>query len=109
MNGEIDHYLEIDEGWKQLVYDTHYKLLNIDSEYKIFQIKEKFGSLRYYFDTKYYSSDVKKYKKMIKITNEAEELSKTICQICSKPAMIRLKNYWYATLCDTCYKEWMDK
>lgn len=38
-------------GWWQLISICDKELAGIDCDYKIAQIKEKFGELRYYFDT----------------------------------------------------------
>ena len=50
-------YLECDEGWYPLIIETHAKLMHLAPDYIIEQIKEKFGTLRYYWsvpeDSKY--------------------------------------------------------
>jgi hypothetical protein len=42
-------YVDTPEDWFPFVIKCHEELLAIDPNYKIFQIKEKFGGLRYYF------------------------------------------------------------
>lgn len=42
-------YVDTPEDWYPLVLKCHEELLEIDPNYTIFQIKEKFGGLRYYF------------------------------------------------------------
>lgn len=48
-----DNWKNIDcsEDWNYLILECHEKLMEIDPNYTIFQIKEKFGGLRFYFDT----------------------------------------------------------
>ena len=40
--------IDVDEGWYQLIVDCDKELTAIDPNYQIFQIKQKFGGLRYY-------------------------------------------------------------
>jgi hypothetical protein len=40
----------VGEGWMPIILDLNEKLTKLDPEYRIMQIKEKFGTLRYYFD-----------------------------------------------------------
>ena len=49
----IDHTYETPDLWLEIIFDAHKKMLAIDPSYEISQIKEKFGGLRYYFDTKF--------------------------------------------------------
>lgn len=58
----------------------------------VMQIKEKFGSLRFYVDG---ASDT-----LLKAIIEAEGLSAITCQQCGKPGTLREKNGWLRTLCD---------
>ena len=41
-------WIDVDEGWYQLIIDCDKELTAIDPKYSILQIKEKFGALRYY-------------------------------------------------------------
>ena len=40
--------IDVDEGWYQLVLDCDKELTGVDPNYQIYQVKEKFGGLRYY-------------------------------------------------------------
>jgi len=40
--------IDVDEGWYQLVIDCDRELTGVDPKYQIYQVKEKFGGLRYY-------------------------------------------------------------
>lgn len=40
--------IDVDEGWYQLVVDCDKELTGVDQNYQIYQVKEKFGGLRYY-------------------------------------------------------------
>ena len=40
--------IDVDEGWYQLIVDCDKELTGVDPNYQIYQVKEKFGGLRYY-------------------------------------------------------------
>lgn len=72
--------IDIDEGWYQLVIDCDGELTGIDPRYQIYQIKEKFGGLRYYvkpsnIDDKHtlmrIGNIISKYEELAAVTCEA--------------------------------------
>ncbi|MEA1979475.1 MAG: hypothetical protein U9N54_00675 [candidate division Zixibacteria bacterium] len=79
------------------------------------QIKEKFGTLRFYYHFEDCNSDTKEYGirfNRIEDTLEgaihfAESLSSTICESCGKPGTLRGQG-WRYTSCDECEKLKMD-
>jgi hypothetical protein len=89
------------DGWQQLVEETNERLAYLDPDYKICQVKEKFGGLRYYFDTNASEivSDI-----MHAVANDAEWRSTQRCQVCGKWGTTRDLS-WIRTLCDTHYEE----
>ena len=66
------------EGWYGIIIECHKKLKAIDPDYRILQIKEKFGSLRYYFASD--STDPESIQEMRNIAYKYEHLSKNISQ-----------------------------
>ena len=60
----------------------------------IFQIKEKFGGLRFYVDGT---------TELLDFIDEMEAKSLTICEKCGKPGKPR-EGGWILTLCDECNK-----
>lgn len=42
-------WISMDKGWYQLIANVNNRLRTIDPGYEVHQVKEKFGSLRYYF------------------------------------------------------------
>jgi hypothetical protein len=117
MNGEIkekdlSHVIErmyeaygkkirCDSGWFQLIFDLDAELNKIDPDYKIYQIKEKFGELRFYFD----SEDKEKYYKMTEIVERYEKTSTSVCEKTGKPGVLMRKNRLYKTLNEEFVKE----
>lgn len=60
------------------------------------QVKEKFGTLRFYLS---HGTD-----QMYDIVSEAERKSDTTCEYCGKKGKLR-KGGWLKTLCNTCHKK----
>lgn len=90
--------IDIDEGWYQIVVDCDKELIKIDPHYQIFQIKEKFGGLRYYISP---SSDItpEQTDTMWAIAGRYEELSMTICEATGGPGvMMKSVGGWFKTL-----------
>lgn len=83
------------DGW----FDLEWKLcealeaLGVGPEYKIFQIKEKFGTLRWYDNGVSEAGHA--------LVHEAEKESAKTCEECGQPGTIR-SGGWYRTLCDAC-------
>ena len=78
-------------GWNNIIYDLNKKLEAEKPDYQIFQIKEKFGGLRFYTDKlPYLGWDYIK---------EAEKLSLKTCEECGRPGKIWSRRGWVRTLC----------
>lgn len=88
------------DGWKDIVLQTNEMLSHIDPDYKILQIKEKFGSLRYYYGSAIENPTEQRI--MSAIEGWAESKSSHTCQDCGKYGGIRTQFHWILTLCDTC-------
>lgn len=91
-------WIDVDEGWYQLVVSCDEELTAIDPKYAILQIKEKFGALRYYMSP---SNDTSAEQRdaMWEITRKYEELSKLTCEATGGPGVL-MKSIggWYKTL-----------
>jgi len=85
-------------GWDALVTGVHKALVEHYPDYEVYQIKEKFGGLRYYcsVDQLYPACD---------IIEEAEENSYKTCQRCGHQGEgVSLRDLGYvATFCEDCY------
>ena len=88
-------HTECGEGWYPLVLQCHNELLALDPDYRPAQIKEKFGTLRFYFDTKEGLWD-----EMQAIVTKHEKMSAVTCEVCGEPGVLcNPRGYWYKTLC----------
>lgn len=90
---------EVDKGWALIVLQCHKELKHLDPKYKISQIKEKFGGLRYYFDSSF-DFDSTTRKIMDYVVEAAEHRCSQTCEICGSGGELRKNNGWYKTLCD---------
>ncbi|MFZ9715907.1 MAG: hypothetical protein ACO3CH_00430 [Ilumatobacteraceae bacterium] len=98
---EFPPTISCDEGWHTLVIDCHLELWAIDPNYSILQIKEKFGTLRYYFSPSEPMAHLR--KEMNKVVAVYESVSSYKCEKCGDMgATLRNRNRWMKTLCDSC-------
>lgn len=91
----------VGKGWFPLVEQVHKYLSHLDPDYKIDQVKEKFGTLRYYYRC---SPDLAPEKElaMAEIVAFAEGVSARTCETCGNAGSYRCDRTWIVTLCDTC-------
>lgn len=94
------------DGWKDIVLKADEMLAFIDPDYEIHQIKEKFGTLRYYFGTTKtgVEDDI-----MRAIERWAESASASTCESCGKYGELRTETYYIVTLCDDCNDKRLDE
>lgn len=97
---ELDN---MSEGWRkkfgeQLCEELRVELLKFDylDKFRIIEVKEKFGTLRFYCGSYPEESHV------FEIINKYETLSAHICEFCGAPAETSSMGGWYYTLCDVC-------
>lgn len=109
MKVESPHYpirygFACDDGWIPLLEILFKGIAELDTEkaVRIFQIKEKFGGLRFYieFDTK-----VEYSKAIYNLINKAEEASYNICERCGATPAKQTSKGWIKTLCSKCSGE----
>lgn len=81
----------IGPGWSDILYDLHKKLLEENPDYVIHQVKEKFGTLRYYVGKMTAQGHI--------YIAEAENLSAVTCEECGRPGKIWGSKGWIRTLC----------
>lgn len=95
-------HFECGDGWFGLLKDCFEEIKEISTKknfpVKCFQIKEKFGTLRFY--TNGYDCCIGD------IIEKAEQRSASTCEECGEPGVIRDQNKWYSTQCDKCWYEY---
>lgn len=88
-------FFEVSQGWNQLIKDLITDLINLGWNKEVCQVKEKFGTLRFYINEG--TDDI--HKRIAK----AEIESATICEVTGKVGELRTDIPWYRTLCDEEY------
>lgn len=103
-----------DDGWADILDEMCSKIAHLLSSlgltfdvFKIGQYKEKFGELRVYPEL-WLSEEREDHNEIFKnicaIVDEAENKSKSICEVCGATGKMRPRG-WAKTLCDKCYKK----
>lgn len=120
------------DGWYELIrslcreitetYEKHGRKPDIIID----QVKEKYGTLRFYYhieedDTQIHAIDImsvdslrikneKKplYEEIDELVEKYEKMSATVCEECGRTGKLRLDLGWILTLCDDCYSKRVD-
>jgi hypothetical protein len=87
-------------GWDGILEGLNKKLSILDPDYKILQVKEKFGELRFYYESDASEKAVK--EAMDRYVIQAIEESRVTCEFCGKPGTLTDMNGWYKTICKEC-------
>lgn len=110
------HMIECDDGWFELIYNTFSNILKIPYiehfGIKVYQIKEKFGTLRIYYDFNngfVNEEDYPEIQKDViqdavsKLIHDAEDKSAITCEICGRKGELRNDSNWIQTKCNACW------
>lgn len=91
----------IGEGWQPLVGEAALALDVVAPGWVAAQIKEKFGTLRFYYDL---PEGIDRDHRLAAraIAHWAETRSAHICEWCGDNGELRRDDYWLLTLCDHC-------
>ena len=100
------------DGWYDLLEEACLEIEKLCKDNGIrvvaLQVKEKFGSLRFYYTVEYDTEKTDELgevtKKIDEVISNAEEKSYTTCEICGKPGKTT-GQFWIKTLCEECDKE----
>ena len=110
--GSMNHPRECHTGWDTLIDELEEHLHYLSPAYVTHQIKEKFGTLRYYAeyvpsaDDEPYHHRTETAKRMFhRLIDETERRSAYHCERCGEPGVLRKHLMWYKTLCDQCAPE----
>lgn len=106
--------LEVGDGWFDLLWKLSEDLENLDPSLVTSQVKEKFGTLRFYLaDTdlamRHEAGEVFSFAPQAKDERVrarislAEEQSASVCQKCGAPGRMRNGGYVYVS-CDKCMR-----
>ena len=93
--GSLTFGIECGDGWFDLIDRLCKDIMRIDPTTVATQVKEKFGTLRFYAATRHEIFD---------LIDKAEEESETICEECGAPGKTE-GTMWLKTICKKCKKE----
>jgi hypothetical protein len=85
---------QVGPGWCGIVHRLVADLLELGWDGEVFQVKEKFGGLRFYIRDSTPAMSNRIFM--------AEGQSYRTCEQCGEPGVIRGDRSWILTLCDTC-------
>lgn len=88
------------QGWYSLLSALDRELSAVDPEYKLVQVKEKFGTLRYYYDASDNVND-EALAKMKSIVMKYEKISAYTCEVTGGHGRLMHKDNWFRTLNDS--------
>ena len=97
---------EIPEGWIDLVDNLCADLNNLMEEMDpenitnlvVLQVKEKFGSLRFYYHIDTENNSL--YQRLKEAIHKAEVTSQTVCQFTGQHGELCMHNRWLMVLCE---------
>jgi hypothetical protein len=85
--------IECGDGWFDLLDDLSNKIEGLKLGIQATQVKEKYGTLRFY--TNFYNEQVEEY------IQEAERKSEYTCEVCGKPGAL-IAEGWWKVRCPNC-------
>ena len=85
---------ECEDGWFDLIDGLCKQIVEASPETRASQVKEKYGTLRFYVDR--YTD------KVDNIIQEAEERSSYTCEVCGQLGQLCHSGLWLKTLCEDC-------
>ena len=86
--------IDCGKGWWPILADIDTQLAKIDPDYRIYQIKEKFGGLRYYFAPSFPD----RAPQMNALVTEFEHKCAQTCEATGKEGVLMIRNGYFKTL-----------
>ncbi|MCA2246066.1 MULTISPECIES: hypothetical protein [Mycobacteriaceae] len=90
-----------DAGWYPISIACDRQLAALDGGYVVYQVKEKFGTLRYYCEPST-ERRTELWERFTAITDAAERESAITCERCGQPGRPHRQPFWVKTLCAMC-------
>lgn len=90
---ERARYIDVGPGWSQVINDLDTELAKIDSDYEVYQVKERFGKLRFF-------CSLDRDPRAADLIARAQEVALVTCRVCGVRGSIDEEG-WPAVLCLT--------
>ena len=94
--------VDCEEGWWPIIAELDRQIAVIAPGYEVHQIKEKFGTLRYYCAPTGDEPSPAVCDAFRAIIGEAERASAVSCERCGEPGVLHETRYLVKTLCASC-------
>lgn len=93
-----DALKSVGKGWALLIHGLYSQ---IPSTVRVLEVKEKFGTLRFYWEG---HGELEEFEKLVEV---AEAASHVMCEKCGAPGkrVTIPEGYWAKTWCYKCYAE----
>lgn len=92
-----EHYDDVGPGWRPILERLVVKLRTLGWDEDVHQVKEKFGTLRFYIG--------QGTREIWDAIDDADRESMLTCEDCGAAGIIR-RGGWLRTLCDFCNDVW---
>ena len=92
MDDATDRAVRVDAGWDDVLLEVDQRLAALDPDYKVFQVKEKFGGLRF-------SCSLDRHPEGYRVIADAELEAAQRCERCGRPGEIDRQTPYLRTLC----------
>lgn len=99
--GRWGRWIRHDAGWYPVSIACDRQLAALDPNYVVYQVKEKFGTLRFYGEPSV-GRRAELWDRFTAITDAAERASAVVCERCGECGGPRRLPYWVKTLCVMC-------
>lgn len=109
--------IQCQSGWIDTIYQIHESILMVYPEYRITQIKQKFGTLRFYIDQYPKYNTIQNFM-VTACIRYGEHLSQHTCERCGTPhrnedgimRTVELRTHygWAHTYCDQCELDYVN-
>lgn len=100
---ELRYGFECGLGWYHIIERLTRDLVDISEadelDTKVVQIKEKYGTLRFYLSAE--------TEDMSALIDEAEKKSARTCELCGQEGEMEVRNHWLSVRCQKC--RWENK
>jgi hypothetical protein len=96
--------MSVPAGWIPIVRDLCENIEETGGDLRVQQIKEKFGSIRFYYTVPTEDENTSR-EDIGELVKTARFQAKQTCQRCGEPGEDRTVNHWITVLCNDCYKD----
>ena len=108
-------YCECEDGWYELLDELCAKIMevyrqcNLEPDIHVAQVKEKYGSLCFYYSFENLAYDSEAARLIQTVVDTYERKSASVCRYCGKKGKTRQVRGWTVTLCEECYDKETDR